>query len=882
MNYKTASMNNASSKMTLRKWRKLFRSPKLFFQDAQLKRKMDITAPMSAVKSNEGKHSFHIISVASSSEINGNEQDIARRLSNLDGCRKIFLSVVDGEKKRSSISGTDLGSQKVTPAGSMTELVEKYKCDYVVFVRSVDILSPNFLSDLIRKLADISEAAPGIIIPMCIASMKNGGYKEVQRGAGSKTSCDSVAVTSLDGLIVSLFGVCISRSLLSDELPDQGEWEALKLNGEGLITKLVSASVKKNKDIWFYKEITYSYNHRYPLQTIPILEGGDIRPASRDLLNVLGQFDSMLSAGARYQTEIVQTRFIRLIEPYLKKAITHPSAYRRLANRDGVRLLRGLIRQLQSVDARVVFSLRPRLHEIIYSFIMYLKGVQYVSNLRILQLDEMRGEVLVNYFSNYSTEIEILGCETTYQKHVAHVMPGGAIINQYRTWLKFHDDDSILRVAHARREMQIIRFNKKIRAAISYRDILDDFYENLPRFSVSRRFERAWIFMDRDDQADDNAEHLYRYVLTNYPHIKAYFVVRRESHDWDRLAAEGFRLLEFGSKRHEDALESCDVMISSHAAQFALDYFRDKRMPTKKFVFLQHGITQNDLGPLFVAEWKKFSLMICAARAEYNSIIGRGTSYKFSERVVKLTGFPRHDALLKGKRKASKEILIMPTWRPYLLGDVVDGTKRELNSNFFSSLYAKSWLDVLNDQELLEGLGYFGYQLVFFPHVNMQPYLDSMKIDPRVVTLSHKNVSIQALFQESAAMVTDYSSVAFEMAYIGRPVAYYQFDKHRFYEEGIYNPGYFDYERDGLGPVFYDLSMLRAHILSLAAQDCKFEGIYKDRSDVFFEYRDGGCCERVVREILGLFALETRTLPRPYRSIDASLWASQTQRASTS
>ncbi len=59
------------------------------------------------------------------------------------------------------------------------------------------------------------------------------------------------------------------------------------------------------------------------------------------------------------------------------------------------------------------------------------------------------------------------------------------------------------------------------------------------------------MFIDRDIQADDNGEHLYRYVESHYPDINSLFVLRRESHDWDRLKREGFRLIPFGSILHK-------------------------------------------------------------------------------------------------------------------------------------------------------------------------------------------------------------------------------------------------------------------------------------------------------------------------------------------
>ncbi|MEZ5882651.1 MAG: CDP-glycerol glycerophosphotransferase family protein [Paracoccaceae bacterium] len=71
--------------------------------------------------------------------------------------------------------------------------------------------------------------------------------------------------------------------------------------------------------------------------------------------------------------------------------------------------------------------------------------------------------------------------------------------------------------------------------------------------------------MDRGDRADDNAEHLYRYLMKTGQADNAYFVLEADSPDWARLSAEGFRLLEFRSREHIAALINARFLISSHA-----------------------------------------------------------------------------------------------------------------------------------------------------------------------------------------------------------------------------------------------------------------------------------------------------------------------------
>lgn len=75
--------------------------------------------------------------------------------------------------------------------------------------------------------------------------------------------------------------------------------------------------------------------------------------------------------------------------------------------------------------------------------------------------------------------------------------------------------------------------------------------------------------------------------------------------------------------------------------------------------------------------------------------------------------------------------------------------------------------------------------------------------------MNHVTGSMQQLFIESSILVTDYSSVAFEMAVQKKSVIYYQFDEESFFS-GSHNyvRGYFDYRQHGFGPVVINQEQL--------------------------------------------------------------------------
>ncbi len=55
------------------------------------------------------------------------------------------------------------------------------------------------------------------------------------------------------------------------------------------------------------------------------------------------------------------------------------------------------------------------------------------------------------------------------------------------------------------------------------------------------------------------------------------------------------------------------------------------------------------------------------------------------------------------------------------------------------------------------------------------------------------------ILTDSSLLVTDYSSVFFDFAYMDKPVLYFWFDDENFFAQ--YEKGYFNCRKDGFGPV---------------------------------------------------------------------------------
>lgn len=321
-----------------------------------------------------------------------------------------------------------------------------------------------------------------------------------------------------------------------------------------------------------------------------------------------------------------------------------------------------------------------------------------------------------------------------------------------------------------------------------------------------RAFLDSWVFMDKDVLAGDNAEHLYRYVRDNHPEIKAWFVLNRTSPDWPRLKADGFNLIAYRSRRWRVLMLSAAHFASSHIDQYVIRPLgRAYGTPRWRFTFLQHGVTKDDL-----SRWlntKQIDLFATASNAEYQSIAGDATPYVFSEREVRLTGFPRHDGLLARRAAVAEQdrdlLLVMPTWRKNLVGEKLSSAnEREKMTGFMETEYARQYTELLHSPRLLRLAQEHHLTIAFMPHPNMVRYLPDFNLPSQIKVFSFEDTPVQDILARGRLLISDYSSLAFEAALIDVPTIHFQFDRDEFFKGGhIGRKGYFDYERDGFGPV---------------------------------------------------------------------------------
>jgi hypothetical protein len=377
-------------------------------------------------------------------------------------------------------------------------------------------------------------------------------------------------------------------------------------------------------------------------------------------------------------------------------------------------------------------------------------------------------------------------------------------------------------------------------------------------------FRDAWVVMDRIHDADDNGERLFEHLLAERPDINAWFVLEKGTPDWRRMRAAGVpRLVAHGSLRWTMLLLNCSWLLSSHAdvaITAPSQILRIAGRPTWKFAFLQHGVIKDDLSTWL--NGRGIDLFVASTPPELQSIVADGTCYEFTAKEARLTGLPRFDRLLAKGNAVSPDdrdlLIVAPTWRRWLT-DPLDpvSLQRAVGSAFWDSDYLASWLALLQSQEIARAAARRGWRVGFMPHPNFQSMLPRMELPAHVEPLAFAGTDVQALYARCALLVTDYSSVAFNVAYVDSPVVYFQFDRDEVLGGGhVGRRGYFDYLRDGFGPVATGLDEAVAAIVASIESGPRATPEYQARIDRTFVNRDGRACARVVAAV--------EELSRPY------------------
>lgn len=367
-------------------------------------------------------------------------------------------------------------------------------------------------------------------------------------------------------------------------------------------------------------------------------------------------------------------------------------------------------------------------------------------------------------------------------------------------------------------------------------------------FFYKCRHRDMWIICEDANEARDNGYWLFKYIRTKHPNQECVYAIRNSSPDYNKVATIG-ETVEYGSLKHWIQYLAASKKISSQKAgnpNAAIFYFlevygflKDKR------VFLQHGVIKDDLKWLYY-EVTRMDRFICGAFPEYKYV--RDT-FGYPDGHVCYTGLCRFDGWHCSNGNEQKMILIMPTWREWIADEDYRLAEYEGTTEIPKTNYFRNWIDFLADDRLTEISRENNVEFVFYPHRNMQKYMEFFPASNNYVKImSAEDADIQDLLRRASMMITDYSSVFFDIIYMKKPVLFYQFDYEQF-RKGQYREGYFDYSNNPFGKSYRDKQDVFNAIKKQIDVSFTVNEQFLSAHAEYFPLYDTNNCERVYKVV---------------------------------
>lgn len=368
----------------------------------------------------------------------------------------------------------------------------------------------------------------------------------------------------------------------------------------------------------------------------------------------------------------------------------------------------------------------------------------------------------------------------------------------------------------------------------------------------ARSFARAWALADRRHQAGDNAEALFRHLHEHRRDVNAWFAVGRHVPTYRELRRRGAQVVPYGSIRHYLLLAHAEVFASSQSDPASRNPFGAFLPERWRFVYLKHGVIHTDHHRRFNP--MRIDLLLTATPDEHAALTAEPGPYRLTASEVALTGMPRHDLLQarneqRQARGARPDVLLIaPTWRISLAQPNLDH-RWSLRDGAAQSDYVRAWSAVLNDERLRDACADHGLRPVMLMHPRFQHHPGLLPTPPWMEVAEYDG-AIADRFARTRLTLTDYSSIAFETAYVGAPTVYFQFDRDEFFSGGHSSQqGDYRYEAQGFGPVAEEPEAALAALRSMLDQTNPLADEYARRIAGLYAFRDTANSARAVAAI---------------------------------
>lgn len=347
-------------------------------------------------------------------------------------------------------------------------------------------------------------------------------------------------------------------------------------------------------------------------------------------------------------------------------------------------------------------------------------------------------------------------------------------------------------------------------------------------------------------RAQDNGYYFFKHCMEHdeekYLGQKIYYVITKDSPDYDMIRPYKKNVVHFMTIRHMCYILAAELLVSTDArshiyaqrSRHSIFTRYTKKLP---FVFLQHGVTALKRVDFFYGKGKPGScdLFVVTSEKEKQIVID---NFDYEPDEVINTGFARWD-VLKDKSQNSHDILVMPTWRSWL--------ECASDREFEESDYFRHYAALLNSQRFKDILEKYDLHANFYLHAIFQAHTESFHIaSDRIHLKSFGDTPVNELLMQCKMLITDYSSVCWDVLYQNKPTLFYQFDLDKYNEA---HGSYIDMKTDLFGDRTETLDQLLDSLEKTIQNNFRMEPKYEKMQQEYFQFEDHEHSRHICEEI---------------------------------
>ena len=370
-----------------------------------------------------------------------------------------------------------------------------------------------------------------------------------------------------------------------------------------------------------------------------------------------------------------------------------------------------------------------------------------------------------------------------------------------------------------------------IKTLISYMFLLI-FTILLKPFSFLNKKE-IWFFIERDFWID-NSYFLFKYCqnMKNSNIKNIYLCKNKDDAIYKKLDKNKNIVYKYSLRHFWYFINAKKIILSYDTNPFYFNsygkYIKKILKPNTKLIFIQHWITKWISHYYLDKKNTNFDLFFVSNNKEWNFI---KEHFWYNKNQIKISGLARFDNLYKNNWKEKKEIFFMPTWENNLSIKNFKISKYFKNIDFF----LKSWK-----------LNYFleknNFKLNYIPHHMIIKFLKNYNFKSKNINILKIN-NISDLIKKSSILITNYSSIFFDFAYLKKPIIYWHFNTHQYKEN-------FNYEKEWFWKITKNINEIIIELENIKNNYYQIEKKYKNRIEKFFYKIDNKNCERIYNEII--------------------------------